>query len=295
MSETCPACLKENAPVWASKGGYDICRCTVCGFGFVEPMPSVEVLAALYAEKSYGEHEDATLTPGELIERERLFPNAVLDARRMIRRAMKMMEASGGAKHLLDVGSGFGFASRVAQDAGLEVTALEVSSSGREATKAIAGIETEGVRFEEFESERSFDIILMSQVIEHVRDINLWAEKAHSLLAEGGVLVMAMPNLDSIVCKVLGSHDPYVTPPMHLGYFTPKACRRWLERHSFSDICVSGVSRLGPRTTYRRIPWLPEQPGVIRVVRALQDAPCRLFGLMGFPIMLNVYARKGPA
>ena len=295
MSEACPACLNDNAPVWASKGGYEIRRCMDCGFGFVEPMPSIEELTALYAEKSYREREDAILAPGELIERERLFPNAVLDARRMIRRAMEMMEASGGAKHLLDVGSGFGFASRVAQDAGLDVTALEVSSSGREATKAIAEIETEGVRFEEFKSERSFDIILMSQVIEHVRDINLWAEKAHSLLAEGGVLVMAMPNFNSIVSKVLGVRDPYVTPPMHLGYFTPKACRCWLARHSFSDLCVSGVSRLGPRTIYRRVPWLPEQPGVIRVVRTLQDAPFRLFGLMGFPIMLNVYARRGPA
>ena len=43
----------------------------------------------------------------------------------------------------------------------------------------------------------SFDVINLSQILEHAFDINLWASKAHHCLRKGGVLAIALPNFNS--------------------------------------------------------------------------------------------------
>lgn len=294
MNTLCPACRSENTARWAEKFGYAIRRCRDCGHGFVHPMPEPEILAALYRERSYGDSEEALPVGEAVIRREKRFPNASLDANRMVRRARNRLDPlrAAGNPTFLDVGCGYGFASKAARKSGFAVTALEVSSSGRAVAAVVAGIDPLPVSFEAFETDQTYDVIYISQVIEHIARIDLWAEKAGSLLRGNGVLVLAMPNFRSCVACLFGKKDPYITPPMHLQYFTKKSTRRWLARHGFGDIHISGVSRLGPQTLYKRFRWLPESPLVIKTVRALQDAPFQLCGLLGFPIMLNVWARK---
>ena len=193
---------------------------------------------------------------------------------------------------MLDVGCGYGFTSRVAAMAGFQVTALEPASFERQVASAITGFEPLPVSFESYEEKEKFDLVIMSQVLEHALDINLWVAKAWRLLNDGGVLLLAMPNFENIVCVLFHERDPYLSPPQHLNYFTRRSITALLRRHGFDVVRVEGISRLGPRTTLKRLPRLPQSPAIISAVRLLQDLPFKVCGWFGFPIMLNVYARK---
>lgn len=290
MTTPCPACLSENTHKWGQKNQFLILKCNVCGHGFVDPMPDPAFLADLYDEQSYGTIKTDVAEADELIRVEDLYPNATLDAERMLRTAMAMV--SNHEISLLDIGCGYGFSSRIAKTLNMQVTALEISSNGRHATRKIAGLDPVPSTFDTFTTEERFDIILMSQVIEHVSSIDIWAAKASDILNDNGVLILAMPNFNNIIALLFREKDPYISPPMHVNYFTARSATAWLNRQGFERVIVKGVSRLGPRTLFSKLRFLPENRSLIRFVRTLQDMPFRLFGLMGFPIMLNVYARR---
>lgn len=290
----CPACREDRVRPWATKNGYAILKCRLCGHGFVNPPPAPEIQTALYAEHGNGGTQDDN-TVNHILESERRFPNTTLDASRMVAGAASILgrvrkgEESGT---MLDIGCGYGFTSRVAAMAGFQVTALEPASFERQVASAITGFEPLPVSFESYEEKEKFDVVIMSQVIEHALDINLWVAKAWRLLNDDGVLVLAMPNFENIVCVLFRERDPYVSPPQHLNYFTTKSIAALLRRHGFDAVRVEGISRLGPRTTLKHLPHLPQSPAVIGAVRMLQDFPFKVCGWFGFPIMLNVYARK---
>lgn len=291
----CPACNETAGRFWRKKDGYDIFRCSACGHGVVCPAPGQDVIEQLYSKHSYGMHKIGNKNPVALLEQEKLFPNATLDADRMLRQAEVLLQSTGRRLEtirMLDVGCGYGFSAKLARERGFEVTALEVSSSGREITSKIAGIDPLPVSFEDYDPSSEFDVVLMSQVIEHMRDINLCVAKAHKMLANRGILILAMPNFNNIIRVLFGARDPYVRPPMHLNYFTPASSRALLKRHGCDAVRIAGVSRLGSHSLVKHLGLNLHAVRLIRLIRVLQDFPFLVCGLLGFPIMLNVHGQK---
>ncbi|WP_295443125.1 methyltransferase domain-containing protein, partial [uncultured Thiodictyon sp.] len=135
-----------------------------------------------------------------------------------------------------------------------------------------------------------FSAIVMSQVLEHAFDVNLWISKANGLLKTGGILAIAVPNFDSFLRYIFGINEPYIIPPAHLNFFSPSSLSRLLERHGFKVERVQHVSRI-PRDVFKkRLPaWAAPLVSVpYNATRAV------LSGLdqahMG--MIINVYASK---
>ena len=42
------------------------------------------------------------------------------------------------------------------------------------------------------------------------------------MLGQNGLMVVSTPNYSGILARLLGSRDPYMTPPEHLNFFTYK-------------------------------------------------------------------------
>lgn len=291
---SCPVCSASKVEHWAVKNGYVILKCGLCGHGFVSPSPAPEVLADLYSRQAHGGRYGSG-TVSHIVDMERRFPNSTIDARRMVARISGMLDPVNSRKktvRMLDVGCGYGFTSRLAAMAGFDVIALEPARFERRVAKAVSGIEPLPVAFESYQGDRAFDIIVMSQVIEHALNVNLWIAKVRHLLNGGGILALAMPNFENIVCVLFRERDPYVQPPQHLNYFTPRSVRALLRQHGFHVVMLEGISRLGPTTVLRRLPVMPKSRASIGAIRLLHDLPFKVCGWLGFPIMLNVYARK---
>jgi 2-polyprenyl-3-methyl-5-hydroxy-6-metoxy-1,4-benzoquinol methylase len=82
-------------------------------------------------------------------------------------------------------------------------------------------------------NDTSFDTIILSHTIEHVRDPIAILREIHRVLTPGGALILWLPNGDSIEARVLGRRWIGYDPPRHLTTFSVATLTRALEATGF--------------------------------------------------------------
>lgn len=299
MSE-CVCCGSTAGKLWGAKhvngANWSLDRCPRCGYCYVWPRPSWQVVDAFYREHGgHGRSSARQLSPSEILSREEAAPNSMIDAKSIVDGlARRLSDAAQGARgrsapSLLDVGCGYGFFSRQARARGFEVTAIEMSDHEATVAREIAGVDPLRIAFEEFDCSKTFDAILMSQVLEHALDPDLWIQRSHRLLRPGGALAIAVPNFGGIFRLLLGIRDFMIIPPAHLNYFDPRSLASLLRRRGFGNIRVVHVTRIPPDTLRRRLgpSKLLGAPAV-----AVGKVLCRGVDAAGIGAIINVYATR---
>jgi 2-polyprenyl-3-methyl-5-hydroxy-6-metoxy-1,4-benzoquinol methylase len=76
--------------------------------------------------------------------------------------------------------------------------------------------------------EERFDAITFWAVIEHLSDPKAFLEKANSIISDGGLCFVLVPNLRSLAVRLLGVRYRYVYP-QHLNYFSAASLRKLVE------------------------------------------------------------------
>ena len=136
----CLACGSKAIGPWLvkSKGPiqFNLWRCNACRTGFMNPQPKREHLDAIYHKSGYGLVEP--ISSEEVIRLETEYPNATVDGERLVGTAKSFLAGKNGLK-ALDIGSGFGFFSRAAVQAGFEVMAVNPGKWENDIFKIING------------------------------------------------------------------------------------------------------------------------------------------------------------
>ncbi len=290
MGVACPVC-ESAVRTWRTVNDYSIRRCDSCGYAFVNPRPDREAMADFY--RTHGGHGDNTLVSLDaVLQRERDFPNTVLDARRILGRATAIV---GGPGTVLDVGCGYGLFSREALHRGHKVVPVEVAPVERAHASALLGLQPLDTQFEDLPDDAGpFDVIVMSQVLEHAVDPHAWMAKASQLLSPGGVLCVAVPNFNSIARRVLGHRDPFVTPPEHLNYFGPQNLPRLAQRAGLTTRQIQTISRLPPEMLSKRVKRFPPLARRLLELAVIHGQRPLLFlcDELQLGLFLNLYAVK---
>jgi 2-polyprenyl-3-methyl-5-hydroxy-6-metoxy-1,4-benzoquinol methylase len=78
-----------------------------------------------------------------------------------------------------------------------------------------------------------FDIITLWHVLEHVADLNQAISQLHSLLAQSGTLLVAVPNSDSYDATYFKEYWAAYDVPRHLHHFTPSTIEPLFKKHGF--------------------------------------------------------------
>ena len=253
QSVTCLVCAAAEAPHWftydSSFDGrsYDIRKCSVCKSGFAWPVPSARYLADFYAGEaatsSNAEPGCAEDRMAAMVAEQERFPNALRDAKRMAER----MRFYATGDRLLDVGAGRGLFSRAAAQEGFEVSAVEYSQQAREVYALVNGFDAmEGGLTPEFaqRNEGRFDVVLLSQVLEHLPLTEDPVAMISRLLAPGGVAAIAVPHLGGLVSRVQGKRDMFIYPPEHINYFSLAGLDRLFARAGFTKLETRTVSHV---------------------------------------------------
>lgn len=293
-AECCPICLSA-IKLWRVKstrhGEFKIDKCLTCGFAFVNPRPSMKFIEAFY---SAGGHGDWTLadnvTAESILQKEKEFPNSTKDAERIFS-TVDTLGLSSGRRRLLDVGCGYGFFSREALARGFTVDAMELAPRERELAREMTGQEPLATTFEDFiHEENYYSMILMSQILEHARDAVGWVNKARNLLADEGMLVIAVPNFEGIFRWVMQENEPYIIPPAHLNYFARKSLTLLLEAQGFEVEKVQWVSRILPVAFEKRFGWTGKFG--LSLMQIASSNLMRTIDLLRMGLFLNIYARR---
>lgn len=243
-----------SARRWATKNSFHIGVCDVCSHGFVLDSISQNDLEAFY--ESHAKYLDEGGYESDL--RLQDFPGSRSDAHRYISLFEKTLGARRQPISFLEVGAGWAYASRNANEKGWHVDSIEYSRQCVDSLRKclpVSSIVWAG-SFESFAhaTQKKYDCILMSQVLEHALDPSQWLIHAYDMLNHGGCLIVAVPQFKGIY-GVLGVGDPYITPPEHLNFFTRRSLQLLAERVGFKVDYVTGYSRIPFYNIKRKIKY----------------------------------------
>lgn len=207
---------------------FYLCRCEKCGFLFTQDFPAEAEIGAYYNASSYISHSDTHKgLVNKLYHGVRSF---------MLQRKAHIVECESHRKsgRLLDIGTGTGYFADTMHRQGWTVEAVEKSASARAFAQEHFSLEVKPEEaLTEFAPE-SFDVITLWHVLEHIEPLNKTFEVLNHLLADNGVLIVAVPNHGSFDAKKYGAYWAAYDVPRHLWHFTPDTIQRFGNKHGFA-------------------------------------------------------------
>ncbi|MGB9366373.1 MAG: class I SAM-dependent methyltransferase [Xanthobacteraceae bacterium] len=212
--------------------------CNGCGLIVQNPQPSDPQLAAIYGSNYFiGSSENDRLgSQFDLVKRATASLQLDEIGAYLTKRGQAVNRLS-----LLEVGCGHGNMLLEASNKGYQVHGLEYSvDAARVANDKLgADVVRVGAITEDTFPEESFDVCILADVIEHVRDPAGFIQDIRRILKPGGVLFIATPSTASWSARLLGRHWMEYKPE-HLFYFDRSTLARLLSNAGFDHIKISG-------------------------------------------------------
>jgi SAM-dependent methyltransferase len=202
-------------------------QCSQCGLVFMHPIP--ENLRPFYE----GGYQEIPADISELRE---------LAAQEKYRMEPILKYKSGGK--LLDIGPWIGIFGCNAKDAGFDVAAIEIDQGCVDFLNNVVGVrafQSSNPAGTLAEMDEKFDVITLWHSLEHLPAPWLVLQRAVERLAPGGILLIAIPNIESYEFSLLRQSWIHLDCPRHL-YFYPA--------QSLLKLCSdNGLVSLGVTTT----------------------------------------------
>lgn len=228
VRQRCPVCSGPPRPLHGS-GCADAWICGECAHTYVRTLPTAAEAADVYALYGYDRLDDEPLPQ---------FLDSILDA------LIASFERHRDNGRLLDVGFGAGGLLTVAQRRGWSTFGIELSRAAVERGRAIGlGEVVQGNFLEAPFPDGHFDVIVMTELVEHLFEPLPFLQKAAALLRPGGLLYMTTPHGRGLSGRVLGASWSVLRPPEHLQLFSLDSMRRSLATAGFrhADVYTQGL------------------------------------------------------
>ena len=227
----CHVCQSDKVDcLWPVRDNpeYLVYSCQECGVKFLLPQPTDAFLRDLYS-KSYYDAWGIEEYSGSV----RDMKLSTFDLRLNL---IKKYKKQG---NILDVGCATGFFLEGASAAGFTPFGVEISDYSFNIAKEKFGEEAlfQGILEDCPFAERSFDVITMSDLLEHVRNPHTVMEKVRALLKDDGIVMIMTPDTDSLTHWIM--REKWVHYKIeHLFYFNKESIRLLADRHDFQVLCL---------------------------------------------------------
>ena len=210
---------------------FTIKRCPKCGAGYTIPMLNDRELAQYYPTEYYDVRDNLRIESNKKSRRFREIG---------IKRIHKYIKSG----LLLDIGAGTGRLLKTAREFGYQVEGLEISNEAAEFGRNTWGLNITGGNFEYVTLQKGYyDVVTLIHVFEHLRDPICAVQKLYDIIKPGGLIVIAVPNFDSIQSRLFRSHWFHLDVPRHLYHYPPAALQSILQRVGFNIMEINFFSR----------------------------------------------------
>lgn len=218
---------KRFGEIRADGGVYSVVFCKACGLGRSDPFLDEESLKRIYSSTYREDDSTRFFAPLEKLVR-------ILRVRRC-----KEVERFAKKGTILDVGCGRGDFLALMKDRGWMVSGLDldkrIAGHGRKTGMDLRHGGLEDARF----PDNSFDAVTFWHVFEHLRNPYWALKECYRILRPDGLLVVAVPNIDSWQARLTGKGWFHLDPPFHLYHYSSKNLAGLLRKAGFE------VSRAG--------------------------------------------------
>ena len=231
--ESCPVCGKpefKNKLVVEDKTvsheSFAIVQCASCSFQFTNPRPNEAEIGRYYESDAYVSHNSGAAG---------LINKAYKVARffTMRRKVALLNKLAPRRGRLLDYGCGTGHFLAAAKAASWQVAGLEPNARACDEASQRLGQAIGQESLASF-APGSFDAITLWHVLEHVHLLNETLAQLVALLKPDGVLLIAVPNVESLDAQHYRELWAAYDVPRHLYHFAPKTMAQLLKKHKLT-------------------------------------------------------------
>jgi len=217
----------ECVDYYVSGETFSLMECKKCGFLFTQHFPDEKEIAPYYETPDYISH---TNTKKGIVNF--LYHQVRL---RMLKRKVGLIQQITGRKQgrILDIGAGTGYFPYTMKNKGWEVEAIEKNPQARLFAKENFSLDLKDETALEDFADKSFDVITLWHVMEHLQPINETWHQLQRLLDDKGILVVAVPNCSSYDAQKYGAYWAAYDTPRHLWHFTPDTIQQFGAKHGF--------------------------------------------------------------
>ena len=233
--EKCPICGETHSTEYLQTKDYFLTgepftlrQCADCGFVFTSPRPDEDRLPEYYQSENYLSHHSRGFSPLRLIYQ--------FLRKRNIRGKYQLVSQYTAKGHILDIGCGTGELLAYFQKQGWKASGIEPDASARNFASEHWSLPVYNEdKIPEFK-DRSFDVVTMWHVLEHVPDLNQRLQEIYRMLNKGGYYFAAVPNFLSWDAQHYGSFWAAWDLPRHLFHFSEQNIVQLAEKHGFKYV-----------------------------------------------------------
>jgi SAM-dependent methyltransferase len=302
-------------------GRFAVSECLTCGFRFTNPRPTRESMVHYYPN-DYGPYRGFTPTGVELFaDGVSFFSSLKNELKAMVLRrhyAYRLENAPAGNGLLeilprsfaasleraacrlfqirnpriplyrdggmaLDIGCGNGHYLLFLKELGWEPAGFDIANNVAAAVTE-AGIPIYTGSIDGLKAHAgSFELITMWHALEHLHDPVEDLRSIYRLLADGGKLLIEVPNSDSIAAKLFRSDWFQWDLPRHLSHFTPESLVRLLEIVGFRVNHLTHLHKTTLPDTLRYWFETHKRPGMLGAPHQ-ESRWCRWVRMLGYPL-----------
>jgi 2-polyprenyl-3-methyl-5-hydroxy-6-metoxy-1,4-benzoquinol methylase len=217
-------------------GEFRLVQCKHCGLMYLNPQPTAHELGAYYP-KDYEAHVGTRKRSLGWLRR--------LDYSYGIEKRYRAIMRYSAIGRMLDVGCGTGAFLDGMRERGWQVAGVEPSARAAAYAGEELGLEIQNTTLEAAKLEpASLDLVTMWNVLEHLSDPQQCLNRIREALRPGGLLVFAVPNVESYDLMLFGQYWAGYDLPRHLFVFPPTTLERMVESAGLQVLdrrCIYGT------------------------------------------------------
>ncbi|CAK7025219.1 class I SAM-dependent methyltransferase [Fusobacterium varium] len=144
---------------------------------------------------------------------------------------------------ILEIGSGLGYFTYGMKKAGFDIAGMEISNDA--VKKAIKNYGNNYICADLFEysqeNKEKYDVVVMTEVIEHISEPEKFLKVIRTILKTGGILIVTTPNKGAYPENFVWHSD---LPPIHLWWFSRKSLKKLMEITGYRSIGFYDIFKL---------------------------------------------------
>ncbi|MEX1189007.1 MAG: class I SAM-dependent methyltransferase [Bacteroidia bacterium] len=210
---------------------FQIQSCDSCKFLFTNPRPDTERLGNYYKSEDYISHSDTSRgLINKLYKFVRIFT---------LRSKFKLIQQYANKGEVLDIGAGTGAFVNYLKEKGFTAVGIEPEEDARAQAKRLYNLDFKTEASLNHVADYSYSAITMWHVLEHVPALKERIAELCRLVTKDGVVVIAVPNHESLDALHYKEKWAAYDVPRHLYHFDKQSIKSLFEASGFDlvDIC----------------------------------------------------------
>ncbi|MCL2041894.1 MAG: class I SAM-dependent methyltransferase [Bacteroidales bacterium] len=243
----CQCCLNDDTSQFIErykKNGFVVLECKKCSFNFIPPRYRENV--------TYGDYKS-----DDTLMQIRQGNNWLKVQRNLLR--YKLIRKYKKSGTLFDLGVGWGHFLYTGRLLGYDVYGIEIANNPYIYAKNDLNLPVDQIDFFQMDKpDKSYDIITMWDVLEHIDKADLVIEKCSKLIKDNGYIIIQVPQIDSFIAK--RQKESWTMMGLdHVNYFSKKNIPVILNRHGFDVVKIKSSIEFKLLLMFVVLPWVKKR------------------------------------